>query len=307
MTYGQRVDATDEPVWQDIASSRKRWVVVAASAAAVAALLAGAATAVFASGAKNPHRVTVTATTPAPSPIESSPTASEDPSESPSASPSRASASPSAKPSPSRSAQPSAAALKTALPVRKPTDTAVAPAPSAPASPAKDCPTHQGTDVSKAELRGYMEQASTTGFYYKSAPALRVPLNLIKAIAYQESGWQSSIVACDGGIGTMQVMPMTSDFLNKNVFAANLDINKPQDNVTQGAKYLAYLIKRFGDAYDPPLYDVSQNDMLLISVISAYQRGPGGVDATLGEAGIKNMEYVRPVRALMTNCPCLSY
>jgi len=40
--------------------------------------------------------------------------------------------------------------------------------------------------------------------YSGDGSEITVPVNLMKAVAWQESGWQSTIIACDGGIGTMQ-------------------------------------------------------------------------------------------------------
>jgi hypothetical protein len=45
---------------------------------------------------------------------------------------------------------------------------------------------------------------------------------------------KSNIVACDGGIGLMQVMPATADYVNQR-FERNYDINRYTDNAVSWA------------------------------------------------------------------------
>ena len=110
----------------------------------------------------------------------------------------------------------------------------------------------------------------------------------------------------------MQVMPDTADFVNQR-FDQSYDIDAYRDNATLGANYLAWLIKYIGDAFFDGAYGVSAEDCttelnscLLNAVISAYNFGPGAVVTDDG-LKIPNPQYVRNVRALMTNCVCLNY
>jgi len=157
-------------------------------------------------------------------------------------------------------------------------------------------------------VHGALDTAAGTHFWATSAPSISVPVNLMHAVAWQESGWQSTILACDGGIGTMQVMPATADWMNQR-FGTSYDVHTLTGNTMLGAEYLEWLVKYFGDVYYQGSYDLSvpavpDGVSLLDSVVSAYNYGAGAVDPTKGRAGIPNWWYVDDVEALTANCPC---
>lgn len=212
-------------------------------------------------------------------------------------------------------ATPSPAASPTPSPTKKtkpkvktqppPKNEPVAPPPP---KPSPGCtPKHFGTDAPKADVRKALDATAHRG-YYQSKPQLVIPAKLLYAVAWQESGWQSTIKACDGGIGTMQVMPGTVDFLNHYVFSEGLDPMTLSGNTQLGGQYLAYLTKFFGDQLVPQTYDLLAADTTLLNaVISAYNVGPGAVTLANGWDGIPNKQYVNNVRALMDNCPCSAF
>lgn len=114
----------------------------------------------------------------------------------------------------------------------------------------------------------------------QAAARYGLPANLLLAIAWQESGWNQHIIARDGGIGTMQIMPSTAQTLNKQV-RGHYDPYKLRDNIELGAIYLHSLWQGFhGDQ---------------TKVISAYNEGGSSVI----HRGISNWPYVRNVQALM--------
>jgi soluble lytic murein transglycosylase-like protein len=197
-------------------------------------------------------------------------------------------------------------------PSRKPTQVALPPPPHpagpAPSSPAPgasaSCPSYFGPAASRSSVRDALTTAADHHFWPVSAPSISVPHNLMYAIAWQESGWQSTILACDGGIGTMQIMPDTATWMN-NRFDTGYDVHTLAGNTALGAEYLEWLIKYFGDVFFGGSYDLS-NQALLDSVISAYNVGAGAVDPTKGSEGIPNWRYVDNVEALMVSCPCLA-
>jgi soluble lytic murein transglycosylase-like protein len=154
------------------------------------------------------------------------------------------------------------------------------------------------------QVKDALATAAGTAFW-SDRPSITVPASLIDAIAWEESGWQSTIVACDGGIGTMQMMPDTATWMN-NRFGTNFDVNTLSGNTMLGAEYIEWLIRYFGDYYYNGSYDLS-NQNLLDDVIAAYNAGPGAIDPTAGPSGIPNWQYVDNVEALMTNCPCFSF
>jgi soluble lytic murein transglycosylase-like protein len=102
------------------------------------------------------------------------------------------------------------------------------------------CPAYDGTDAAKSAVATALSGAAATprAFTYTDASgashtvSITVPDVLIKAIAWQESGWQSQIVACDGGYGTMQIMSGTATWMN-NRFATAYDYHTLAGN-TQG-------------------------------------------------------------------------
>ncbi|MFY1672062.1 lytic transglycosylase domain-containing protein [Plantactinospora sp. WMMB334] len=218
-------------------------------------------------------------------------------------------------------ARPTPSATPSRTPVKKkpgprrtpkpPTETKLPPPPpKPPASCTK--PRYEGTQASRAQVKEALTDAAGRIYWPNSAPSIRVPVDLVKATAWQESGWQSNIIACDGGVGLMQVMPDTADFVNQR-FDKSYDIDAYRDNATLGANYLAWLIKYVGDAFFDSDYGVSADDCtselnscLLNAVISAYNFGPGAVVTDDG-LKIPNPQYVRNVRALMTECECLAF
>jgi len=78
------------------------------------------------------------------------------------------------------------------------------------------------------------------------ARAAGVAPSLLKAVAWQESGWQM-IVANDGGIGVMQLMPGTVDWIDTTLLGRRIDPYNATDNVRAGAVLLRYYLDLLGD------------------------------------------------------------
>lgn len=77
--------------------------------------------------------------------------------------------------------------------------------------------------------------------YYVAAYAqhYQLPVEFVRAIVEQESGWQRCPVSRKGAMGLMQLMPGTAARLN---VANRCDLNQ---NVSGGVRYLAWLKARF--------------------------------------------------------------
>ncbi|MFF2074000.1 transglycosylase SLT domain-containing protein [Kitasatospora sp. NPDC058162] len=334
-------------------STTRRATVLVSAVAVSTAVLVGCGTE---SGDKHPGAgagTTLTAATATPTDTSSaSPSASTTPT--PSAS---ASASPDASHSPStgagKSAKPApgaqtgnakaaggtaAGAPATQPPVEKPAIPAPVPTakpgavalPAPPAPPAGHVPPAQsGCQPSKPQPD---EPKATVGAALTAAagqsrvlnlssggtdklPAL--PVNLVKAIAWQESGWQSGILACDGGIGTMQVMPNTVAWMNGK-YGTSSDPKTLAGNVQLGTQLIDWLVAYYGDSSFGGKYDLSADPAtgktpLLDLVISAYNAGAGNVHYTtvtdptsgeiVGSLDIPNPKYVANVKALMASQP----
>ena len=129
--------------------------------------------------------------------------------------------------------------------------------------------------------------------------------SLIEAIAWQESGWQQNVVACDGGIGTMQLMPDTAKWLNQ-YYHTSYDPYVLADNTNLGVGLLRYLYLYYlpfcnqglpagqactGDTVWPGATDGAT---LRDIIVSAYNEGSG----TMANYGIINWWYVNSVISL---------
>lgn len=318
---------------------------VAAGLISVAA--AGTLVAYGLSGSDQPTTAAAKSVTVADSPSGDSPSPTPSAAVSPSASPS-ASASTSASPSPSPSAShsasrsasaapttqaPAAVAKAAPAPVAKPGPVAPPPPVTAPRPPTASCKTTNGTAAPLGSVSAALTAAAgksrtltlNSGGTDKLPP---LPANLLKAIAWQESGWQSNITACDGGIGTMQIMPATVTWMNGK-FGTSNDVHTLAGNTDLGAQLLDELVAYYGDSSFGGKYDLAPDPTtgktpLLDLVIAAYNAGAGNVhyntttttvtdpaggsptSVTIGTSVIPNPGYVANVKALMTNCSCLS-
>jgi LysM repeat protein len=85
---------------------------------------------------------------------------------------------------------------------------------------------------SQAEVARLIEEISRANGW---SPAF------VKALAWQESGWNNEAVSSAGAIGIMQVMPDTGDFVSRHLVGRELDLHDPRDNVIAGVAFLEYL------------------------------------------------------------------
>lgn len=222
---------------------------------------------------------------------------------------------PSRSPSATASATPTRSPRATRpTPRRTPKPPSETKVPPPPPKPVPDCePTYRGVKASRAQVRAALEDAAARTYWPVSAPDIRIPATLLKATAWQESGWQSDIIACDGGIGLMQVMPDTATWMNQR-FEQSYDVEDYRDNAFLGGTYLAWLTKYIGDMYfdsdyrlDADLCGAELTSCLLNVVIAAYNVGHHAVAREGEPLTVPNPRYVNNVRALMTECVCLTY
>lgn len=106
---------------------------------------------------------------------------------------------------------------------------------------------------------------------------------LVKAVAWQESGWRQNVKSSAGAIGVMQVMPATARWVNEYLGGGghNLDVHVADDNIHLGVMYLRHLIETQGSVR---------------RALAGYYSGPGNVGRRL-DAGQR--AYVNNVLALM--------
>jgi N-acetylmuramoyl-L-alanine amidase len=91
--------------------------------------------------------------------------------------------------------------------------------------------------LDRASARFLLEQTANR---YGWSPAF------VKAVAWQESGWNQRVVSRANAIGIMQVLPSTGEFVSRYLVRRPLDITQPQDNVEAGVAFLDYLHKLTG-------------------------------------------------------------
>lgn len=65
---------------------------------------------------------------------------------------------------------------------------------------------------------------------------------MVKAVAWQESGWSNTVISPAGAVGIMQVLPTTAAWVSTYLAGGRkLDLNDPADNVLVGVLFLDYL------------------------------------------------------------------
>lgn len=114
----------------------------------------------------------------------------------------------------------------------------------------------------------------------QQAQAHGVDAALVKAVAWQESGWRQGARSSVGAVGVMQVMPDTADFVNSGLDHGNLDVRKREGNIHLGVAYLRHML---------------QTTSSRRRALAAYYSGPGNVKGRL--KGYQKA-YVRSVLAL---------
>lgn len=107
-----------------------------------------------------------------------------------------------------------------------------------------------------------------------------VPVDFVRAVIEQESGWQRCAISTKGAVGLMQLMPATAISLG---VTDRCDIRQ---NVSGGVRYLAWLMDKF------------RGDLRLVA--AAYYVGEQVIEARgLQYANPDVVIYVASVRARM--------
>lgn len=70
--------------------------------------------------------------------------------------------------------------------------------------------------------------------------------SLAAAVAYQESGFNNSMVSSANARGVMQVMPGTWSWIQDNLASSRLDPASATDNVAAGSLYMKHLLEQTG-------------------------------------------------------------
>lgn len=127
------------------------------------------------------------------------------------------------------------------------------------------------------KLAAHPDRLALRPDFYSSASRYGVPVSLLEAMCWWESGWQSNIVSPTGAVGVCQIEPYTAKFINQYLVSGNLDAAVPAQNIAMGAAYLAALLRATGgDAsqalagYYQGLSSVRKSGMLPATVIYVH-------------------------------------
>lgn len=116
-----------------------------------------------------------------------------------------------------------------------------------------------------AILAAYPDRLALLPDFAQSAAAAGIPVGLLEAISWQESGWQAGVVSSAGAIGIGQLTPETVAFVTTVLDPAPLDPWVAADNITLSAQFLRYLLDQ--TSWDEQL------------AIAAYYQGLGSAMA----------------------------
>jgi LysM repeat protein len=97
-----------------------------------------------------------------------------------------------------------------------------------------------------ATLRAHSERLALEPVFDRWAAAYGLPPDLLKSLAWMESGWQAGVVSPVGAIGVTQLMPATAAFVSDDLIGAQLNPWVASDNIRMGACYLRYLLDLSG-------------------------------------------------------------
>lgn len=106
-------------------------------------------------------------------------------------------------------------------------------------SPAADLP---------ARLRARPDRLAYRPIFARWAGANGIPVDLLEAMTWLESGWQAHQVSPDGAVGIGQLMPATVEHMEL-LIGVDLDPWVVEDNIRMSARYLRWLLSR--SAGDP--------------------------------------------------------
>jgi len=103
------------------------------------------------------------------------------------------------------------------------------------------CGVNAGNNPSQSQIRAALDAA---------ANLYGLPHNLLYGFAWQESKWHQDVMACDGGVGLMQIQYYYADYFNHSsvlnasgcgVSDTSYDIYTLSGNANLGAKVVKYL------------------------------------------------------------------
>lgn len=124
------------------------------------------------------------------------------------------------------------------------------------------------------------ERMALIGVFEHWAAANELPVDLLMAVAWQESGWNNAAISSKGAVGVGQIMPNTGVWVAADLIGRpELDTTNPEDNIRISARYLRWLLDYTGDE---------------TLAIASYYQGPGSVGQ--GELFESTTSYIENVQ-----------
>ena len=120
--------------------------------------------------------------------------------------------------------------------------------------------------------------ASLDSIFEKAAATYHVDVNLLKAIAKQESNFRTDIVSKAGATGIMQLMPSTAKSLGVS------DATDPEQNIMGGAKLISQLLKKYDNNTELALaaYNAGSGNVAKYNGIPPFQETQNYVRKVMG-------------------------
>ena len=95
-------------------------------------------------------------------------------------------------------------------------------------------------------LHTYPERLTLLPSFDRWALEYAVAPDLLKALAWMESGWQQTVVSSSGAIGIGQLLPSTAAWVASFLIRTPLDPFVADDNIRMSARFLAHLLALTG-------------------------------------------------------------
>lgn len=117
-----------------------------------------------------------------------------------------------------------------------------------------------------ARLAAHPERLALRPQFAQWAATYGVPEDLLEALAWVESGWQSNVVSNTGAVGIGQLMPDTVAFMGRKI-GVPLDPFDADANIRMTARFLRYLLDANGGTITSALASYYQG-------LRSYRTGP---------------------------------
>jgi N-acetylmuramoyl-L-alanine amidase len=110
-----------------------------------------------------------------------------------------------------------------------------------------------------------------------------VPVPLVEATCYWESGWQARVVSVTGAVGVCQIEPSTATTVRSLLDDSRLDPRSPSDNIEMSAAYLRWLLDETGGRRDLALAAYYQGlaSLQRHGILAVSRPYVAGIDALL--------------------------